>query len=187
MLFPIPWRHLRDRIRTPDGMLVVAWAAITFLVPTIMRTKLAWYLNPFYPVFALAIGWLIVRGFTKPGSDTRHAILAAVVGLSFGVAEAKLIWYSYHNRDVTNSAQGTLLDHQEQLKGRRIFRDRWDNAEIFVVDGVIGAEHRFARRLEDFRRESRPGDCLMTSRRVADADLLLVRRGGHDSLYCRAE
>jgi len=187
MLFPIPWRQLRDRMRSHDGMLVVTWAAITFLIPTMMRTKLAWYLNPFYPVFALAVGWLVVRGFTQPGSDARRAILAAVVGVSFGVAEAKLIWYSYQYRDVTNSAQGMLLDHQQQLKGRRIFRNRWDNAEIFVVGAVIGAEHRVARRTEDFRRESHPGDCLVTSRGVAGADLLLVGSGPHHSLYCRAE
>jgi len=187
LLFPVPWRQLREWMRSDNGVLVVAWAAITFFIPTIMRTKLAWYLNPFYPVFALAIGRLVVRGFTQPGSDARHAILAAVVGLSFGVAEAKLIWYSYHQRDVTDSVQGILLDHQEQLKGRRIFRDRWNNAEIFVVGGVIGAEHRLARHVDDFRRESRSGDCLVTSRRIADADLRLVSPGQHDSLYCRAE
>lgn len=187
MLFPVPGRGLRDRIRTHDGMLVIAWAAITFLIPTMIRTKLAWYLNPFYPAFALAIGWLVARGFTSPGTDTRRAILAAVVGLSFGVAEAKLIWYSYANRDVNHSSQGMLLDHRPQLEGRRVFRDRWNTAEIFVVDGVIGAEHRVALRLEDFQRESRPGDCLVTSHRVANAGLLLVRRDRHDSLYCRVE
>ena len=40
---------------------------IAFLVPTRMRTKLTWYFNPFYPPFALGVGWLFVP---RPRKET---------------------------------------------------------------------------------------------------------------------
>ena len=40
-----------------------AWLGVTVLIPTMMQTKLAWYLNPFYPLFALLVGRTLVQGF----------------------------------------------------------------------------------------------------------------------------
>ena len=36
---------------------------MTVLIPTLMQTKLAWYLNPFYPLFALLVGRTFAQGF----------------------------------------------------------------------------------------------------------------------------
>ena len=57
-------------------MLMAAWAGICFLIPTIMRTKLSWYLNPFYPPFALGVAWLFVQG----ASASRQLIFRAFPG-----------------------------------------------------------------------------------------------------------
>jgi 4-amino-4-deoxy-L-arabinose transferase-like glycosyltransferase len=40
-----------------------AWLGVTVLIPTMMQTKLAWYLNPFYPLFALLVGRMFAHGF----------------------------------------------------------------------------------------------------------------------------
>jgi 4-amino-4-deoxy-L-arabinose transferase-like glycosyltransferase len=40
-----------------------AWLGVTVLIPTLMQTKLAWYLNPFYPLFALMAGRTFAQGF----------------------------------------------------------------------------------------------------------------------------
>ena len=40
-----------------------AWLGATVLIPTLMQTKLAWYLNPFYPLFALLVGRTFAQGF----------------------------------------------------------------------------------------------------------------------------
>jgi 4-amino-4-deoxy-L-arabinose transferase-like glycosyltransferase len=40
-----------------------AWLGVTVLIPTMMQTKLAWYLNPFYPLFALVVGRTLAQGF----------------------------------------------------------------------------------------------------------------------------
>ena len=161
------------------------------LVPTVMRTKLPWYLNSFYPVFALGIAWILVRGLSRDWRGTtpgrRGTILAGVTVLALGVAEGKLLWYSFNYRDLKGSAQGLLLEERTRLKNRRVFFDKWDRAEIFVVGGVVGAERRSAVPLENFRRDSRPGDCLVSAESLADADLVLVRPGRHRALYCRRE
>jgi 4-amino-4-deoxy-L-arabinose transferase-like glycosyltransferase len=57
ILFPVPWHQLRNLFMFWRGevltTLIVCWAGITFLMPTMMSTKVPWYLNTFYPVFAL--------------------------------------------------------------------------------------------------------------------------------------
>jgi 4-amino-4-deoxy-L-arabinose transferase-like glycosyltransferase len=43
---------------------IAAWAAVTLAIPTLMQTKVAWYLNPFYPLFALVVGRIFAQGFS---------------------------------------------------------------------------------------------------------------------------
>ena len=196
VLFPISWQRVLERLAPiwhgDDGLgvLLGSWAGMTFLVPTVMRTKLPWYLNPFYPVFALAIAWILVRGLSQGwtrSSWRRQAILGIGIVTAFGVAEGKLLWYPSHYRDVNDSTQGLLLQEKERLKNHRVFQAHWDRAEIFVGSGVVGAERGLAARVETFWRESRPGDCLISARRLSDPGLELVRSGRRQALYCRAE
>ena len=61
------WRALREassRIDPPLLRVLVVWAAVAFVMPIAMATKLGWYLNPFYPVFAIGIGGAIVWGLS---------------------------------------------------------------------------------------------------------------------------
>jgi 4-amino-4-deoxy-L-arabinose transferase-like glycosyltransferase len=196
LLSPIPWRQLRERV-VPFwqgdeglGVLMGSWAGVTLLVPTVMRTKLPWYLNPFYPVFALGIAWLLVKGLSIDWHGQfrrRGLILAGVIVLCFGVAEGKMIWYSYAYRDIGDSAQDMLLKERKRLKDRRVFFDEFGRADIFVAGGVVGAERQATVPLEEFWRESRAGDCLVSAARLADPELELVRSGRRRSLYCRRE
>jgi 4-amino-4-deoxy-L-arabinose transferase-like glycosyltransferase len=192
-LCPVPWPRLRGLFggwRGEDGLapLVGVWAAVTLLTPTIMRTKVAWYLNPFYPVFALAIGWALARGLSQECGHRgrrRRVALALVPALMLGVAEGKLLWYTFHHRDLASSTQGLLLSEQERLGGQTIFGDHWNRAEIFVIGGVIGANRSLAAGLPEFMRDSQPGDFLVSSRPLDNPALDLVRSSGHHRLYHR--
>lgn len=193
---PIAWQRVRTRLESlwsgddALGVLTVSWVAITFLIPTVMRTKLPWYLNPFYPVFALGIAWILARGVSLdwPGSSgRRRAVLGLVILTAFSVAEGKLLWYPSHYRDVNDSVQGLMLQEKERLQNHRVFQAHWDRAEIFVASAVMGAERGSAVRVDAFRRESRPGDCLISARHLSDPALVLVRSSRHHALYCRAE
>jgi 4-amino-4-deoxy-L-arabinose transferase-like glycosyltransferase len=201
VLFPIPWHRVRDRFKPlwqgDDGLgvLLGSWAGMTFLIPTVMRTKLPWYLNAFYPVFALGVAWILVRALSQDwhgSSWRRHAFLGMAIVTAFSVAEGKLLWYPSHYRNVNESTQGLLLQEKDRLRSHRVFQARWERAEIFVASGVIGAERGSAALLETFWLESRPGDCLMSSSRLFDRRplapaLVPVRSGRHHTLYCRAE
>jgi 4-amino-4-deoxy-L-arabinose transferase-like glycosyltransferase len=195
-LFPALRTRLRERLKPAwdgeDGMgvLVASWAGATLFIPTVMRTKLPWYANPFYPVLALSIGWILARALKTDWSgslDRRHALLGAVIVLALGVAEGKLLWYSFHYRDLSESTQGLLLQEGRRLRNRRVFQNQWDRAEIFVVNGVLGAERRSADRAEKFWRESQPGDCMLSRNHLSDPRLVLVRSNRHHELYCRTE
>ena len=195
VLFPIGVRQLRAllafwRDADPDRTILGSWAVVTALLPSVMVTKLPWYLNPFYPVFALAVAWIIARGLlvfdAGPHHRARRTILAAIVAMVFCVAEGKLIWYSYHHRDMRRSIQRVFLAHRLRLHGHQVFRHKWDNAEIFIVGGVVGAQWRVGT-IDDFSRESRPGDCFVSPRHAAPPALVPLASHGHEVLSCRPD
>lgn len=198
MLFPVPWTKLPEFVRFRRGdtspcTLLLIWAAVALVIPTLMRTKLAWYLHPFYPVFAIGVAWVLAHARSRAAELARGwragraVALGMVLVLALGVAEGKLIWFSYHHRDLRSSSQGLLLAEREGLCGRSVFRNRWNRAEMFVIEAMVGATHRLAPDMADFLRDSRRGDYLMSSRESRNPALVLVRTVGRNHLYKRVD
>jgi 4-amino-4-deoxy-L-arabinose transferase-like glycosyltransferase len=192
-LAPIPWSRLRARIASAlndeeGSPLLVAWAASTLLIPTLMRTKLPWYLNTFYPLFALIVAGLLVRAWSQlsrvTASRARLVALSLVAAVALTASELRLFWYSIHFRDLSHSAQGLLLDEPERLAGRVVYRDLWDRSAMFVT-GLVGAEFRHIESEDDFLRQSSPGDFLLTDDEVHQPGVALVRSNARHWLYVR--
>jgi 4-amino-4-deoxy-L-arabinose transferase-like glycosyltransferase len=191
-LFPFAWARIRPWLTFWRGddhfkLVVGTWFAVTLLMPTLIRTKLSWYLNPFYPAFALLVATAFVHGLTnkETANTTRRFVLAMIVILALGVAESRLIWYSVHRRNLAQSTQGFLLAERETLTGHRVFRTRWDNSEIFVLDALVGAQAREAATPEDFLRDSTPGDYWLARRELEMPELFLVSSEKRQWLYRR--
>jgi hypothetical protein len=142
------WLSRHERRSRPSAgenrdlwVVIGIWAAVTALVPTLMATKLAWYLDPFYPVFAVAVASVIAAGFAAfslPANGRERVLLAIMVLLTFGVAEGKLAWYSYHQRALAGSLQALLVDSRRLLEGRRVAKAEWDPADYFVLKYMAG-------------------------------------------------
>ena len=121
--------------------LLIVWAVTTLVVPSVMATKLPWYLNPFYPVFALGVAVVIASAFNAFSLTGRRRERAMVVGMvvaGFALAEGKLIWYSYHARDLSESLQQFFLASTELVEGRRVLQETWDPADQFVLEHIAG-------------------------------------------------
>jgi 4-amino-4-deoxy-L-arabinose transferase-like glycosyltransferase len=171
--------------------LLVSWAAVSFAIPTVMTTKLAWYLHPFYPLFAVIAGAILANAAEASrmpaASRWRRLSLVAVIVLVAGVAESRLIWYSYNHRDLDLTSQGLVLGARDSLKGRELFRAKWDRADIFVAEAMAGARHRLAADAADFLRDSRPGDYFLTPTVVPLSSVSLVGTSRRNYLYRRTE
>src|SRR5262249_14126340 len=180
LLAPIRWATLRQSLAGWRGhgfaVLMTVWVSVTLFEPTVMRTKLPWYLNTFYPAFAIGIAWLAVHAMSLAPTTPqwRRRVLAGAFVVAFGVAEAKLVWYSFVYRDLALTDQSVVLAEMEHLAGHRLYRERDDRAGTFVT-GLAHAESRFAPDTQSFLYESRPGDYLVTSETVSHPDLHLVR------------
>jgi hypothetical protein len=134
---------VRLRINRDLRILLGVWAAATLLVPTLMATKLPWYLNPFYPLFATGVAAIIGAGFeafSAPSHRRERIVMAAMVLLAFGVAESKLLWYSYNQRDLAGSMQGFFLKSPDMVQGRRVLLEDWDPADHFVLTHIVHGE-----------------------------------------------
>jgi 4-amino-4-deoxy-L-arabinose transferase-like glycosyltransferase len=167
-------------------MLAASWGVIAFLVPTLMRTKLTWYLNPFYPPFALGVGWLFVRGVEvcrHAPFNRRLTGVVAVFVIALVAAESRLIWYSFNRRSLATSTQGFLISEKEVLGGQKVFKDHWSHSERFVLEGIVGAEEHEAQSVEAFLQMSNVGDYLLVSNEIGDPGLLLVGTSGQHHLF----
>jgi 4-amino-4-deoxy-L-arabinose transferase-like glycosyltransferase len=174
------WRNGDDRAR-----ILGYWPAIALLVPMLMRTNLPWYINPFYPMFALGVGWLLAYGFSGREAPSHHRpLLAAMVVMAAVLAEGKLLWYSYNYRALERSVQGLLLAEAGRVRGARVF-GRWDRADAIVLKGLVGAKAKAAGDLTEFLQQSEPGDFLVLPAGDDHAGLVQLATHGHYALYRR--
>ncbi len=192
-LCPFAWSKVRPWFGFWRGsdilkLTVGVWIAITLLMPTLIRTKLSWYLNPFYPAFALIIAVIFVHAVShKQGaSTTRRFVVGMVIVVALIVAESRLIWYSIHRRNLAQSTQGFLLSEREQLAGRRVFRTHWDNSEMFVLEVLIGADATQAKTIEAFLQQSAPGDYWLSRGELNRPEMVLVESQRRQWLYRRS-
>jgi hypothetical protein len=100
---------------------------------------LAWYLNPFYPLFALLVGLAIVHAVSAL-SRSRRRMLIAVAVAALAAAEGRSLWRLYKVTNLDTSVQGLLMDVVQPRSGQRAYRDRISRAEAFVVRAILGGE-----------------------------------------------
>jgi 4-amino-4-deoxy-L-arabinose transferase-like glycosyltransferase len=187
---PMRWERLRalvsfDGERRFMTILVLSWFAATFLLPTAAATKLGWYLNHFYPLFALGVAWLIVETWraTADRYPRRALALATAVALALVVAEAKLAWHSYRLVDLGRSAQSLVLTEESVVAGHRVYAAQWPYADRFVVRTVRG-RCETAADVDRFLEVSGPDD-LWLGPPVDDERLEPLATTGRQALYRR--
>ena len=189
-LYPVPWSRVRaaaSRGIDDTTLVLFVWAVVCFVIPTAMQTKLPWYLNPLYPAFALGAGWILARGLSQYGGSTplRRGLAAAAVVGALLVAEGKLVWYSFQARDVDQSVQGLLMAERGRVMQAHIFKDRWSNSDVFVLEAIVRASGSVASNVDDFLLKSQPGDYFVADPGLEHPSLRLVRSLGSHALYQR--
>ena len=184
LIFPL-WRGAQTAVMAKLRAmrpLFIAWGGATVLVPTVMQTKVPWYLNSFYPLFALAVAVVLAHAFSvglaKGQPRYRVIIVSVLFLLALGLAETKLIWYSFHIRDIRLSPQGIMLAERSRLHSRRLFLAGGNNADRFVADAVVRAEPRLTRDEQSFLEESTAGDFLLISDRCESPQVRLTYANG---------
>jgi 4-amino-4-deoxy-L-arabinose transferase-like glycosyltransferase len=194
LLFPPAWSRIVGtlswwREHRLAATMIGGWAIVTVGIPTLMQTKLPWYLNPFYPVFAILIAGALTHGLLQATTERhgrwRRLALGFSVLIAFCIAEGKLQWYSTRYRPVGRTVQGLAISQRHRLKGRRVYRDHWDHAEFFVARDIASADPQVAADVSKFLSLSGPRDYWVSSQPIADVQLQLVASNGEEWLYER--
>lgn len=144
----------------PERRVALAWVVATMGVPTLVATKLAWYLNSFYPLFALGVALALShawRASTALGRPRRAAVVLMGALVAATVAEARMAYRSRVMVDLDRSAQQLLIEHAPALAGRRVFAPQWPPPELFLIRRA-GARGEKAESAAAFREASAPGD-----------------------------
>ena len=187
---PASWRSFASRLafwRSPNECVVVlgTWTTLAFIVPSIMQTKAAWYINPFYPTFALGVGAVLSYGFSQlDGPRDKRMLLTAAFVMALIVAETKVFWYSDHFRALDRTSQGGLRAEADRLKGARGYNTSWELAELFVVRGLVQARPE-TMTIEEFVMQAGPMDFILLPGNVTHPSLIRVAVRGSHGLYQR--
>lgn len=175
---------------TGDGdvharLLVAGWFAGTVIVPTLVPTKLAWYLAPFYPgaavltAFAVREAW---QGFRAAGQSGRaHALVALTVSAVL-LVEARLIYRSTVMVDLDRSAQGLLVAHAEAVRGVRVFAAACPYPEAFLAR-LAGGTCVATADAATARRAAVTGDLWLDGAAADVPGLVVVGRNRRASLH----
>ena len=170
--------------RKPLAIVLVAWGVVTLGVPSAMQTRLAWYLNPFYPLFALLVGLAIVQGWSElRGARRARMTLIGFAVVALIIAESKSLWRLYHVTNLDTSVQGLLIRHVQAGTDRRVYRDRLSRAEAFVVRAILDAEFQLDVSLASRPPHSRPGDLVVLAVEGAVPGMKLLGRYDGYSVY----
>lgn len=119
----------------PLGM-VAAWAIGVFLVPTLIPTKLAWYVNGVYPLLAIVLAVIVHtawKSLVAGGMAWRARIVVAITIVAALAAEGRMAYRSYVKLDLDRSAQGLFVDHGDAVRGRRVFARSCPRPEWFLA------------------------------------------------------
>jgi 4-amino-4-deoxy-L-arabinose transferase-like glycosyltransferase len=190
----LPGRAARVRALFSSGqggrfmiVLLLSWGAATLVLPTLAATKLGWYLNSFYPLFALGVAWALTQAWAaiSEAHPRRAVVLGAVTVLALGVAEAKLAWHSYQKLDLRRSAQSLFLDRASEIAGRRVYAAVWPHADRFIV-AATGGRCETAVDVAAFLAESAPGDYWLGEAGDQRA-VVAVASTGRQTLYRRPD
>ena len=167
--------------------LVLGWVVGCFLVPTIVATKLAWYIAPVYPLFAMVVAAVVHaawQALAAQGDTTRARVLVAVVALAVLSAESKMAWTSFTKLDLDRSAQGLLIGHAELIRGRRVFAQTCPRPEWFLARAA-GARCLVARDIELYLAVSDPKDLWLDAPGNVNPALTAVVGNRRAALYAR--
>ena len=174
--------------REGDGhprLVVAGWLAGTVLVPTLVPTKLAWYLTPFYPGAAVLTA-LALHAASQASCDAgrrgrAHALVALTVAAVL-VVEGRLVYRSVVMLDLGRSAQGLLIAHADVVRGARVFATACPYPEAFVAR-VAGGRCVATADVATARRAAVPGDLWLDGATADVPGLLVLGRNRRASLH----
>ena len=187
------WRRAVDgfvhALRGRDALVILfgAWLVVTLVVPTMMQTRIAWYLNSFYPLFAVLVGLVLASGLSDQGNTVpagrRRVVVASLLVLAVLVAQSKTLWRLHRVTNFDTSVQGLLLANSTSPPPTRVFRDTQTHSEEFFVKAVMGREFLVVASVEELMRLAEPGDLFVSARDELDPSLHLVGQTRRHRVY----
>ena len=179
------WAWMRREGDVHARLIVAGWLAGTVVVPTLLPTKLAWYLTPFYPGAAVLTGLAVHTAWQALREAGHRGRAHAVVALSVAavlVVEGRLVYRSVVMLDLDRSAQGLLITHGDLVRGARVFATACPYPEVFLAR-VAGGTCVPAANVAAARRAAVAGDLWLDGATADVPGLAVIGRNRRASLH----
>lgn len=110
------------------GILMLSWIAVVYVICTMVRTKLQWYIMPIYPALAISSGIFIEKFITKKMFSFFLALV--LIGMLLQVPFSRAFKLDL-NPDIKNASAYAKDLHK---KGADIYYKIYDDKETFYLD-----------------------------------------------------
>lgn len=125
-LFYIAWRSLKSKDK--NAILLLSWVAAAYLLYSLVKTKLHWYIMPIYPAMALSSA-IFLRAFLK------NKILYFSLAVVLLVMLAQVPLSRAFNLDFTPDVKRvSLLSEGLYRRGNDIYMIGGNDSELFYCD-----------------------------------------------------
>lgn len=190
-----PLKEWWGRFRSSSGMLFLLWGVLPILIPTWMRTKLAWYINPMYPALAFFIAWLWCRALKANDqrfgkTSARSSVLLIFFLIVLVAAEGRIIYHIEH-RVRPQSDQALLRDIKPIFTpGSVIYSTDWNQGILFTARVVLASGTEKTISVESFIQEALAGSYLLAKRNFGSfqrTELQTIAANKHYVIYRKVQ
>jgi 4-amino-4-deoxy-L-arabinose transferase-like glycosyltransferase len=133
------WKQFIPVLKNDDVIGLVLWALIPFLLFTIAKTKIRWYILPMYPSLAIIIGVLASKYLQNGKWATRTIVSAVILFVSF-FYEYNIISYLNHPMHDYKQSLIDKVAEQSAAKNDRLFIYHPAGSAYWSQSDVLSAE-----------------------------------------------
>lgn len=119
---------------------IIIWAVLPFILFSLSKSKLVWYINPIYPAVSIIIG--IVSYNIYENAYVCKGLGKVILILFFACAlfgEGRIIKKIYSDKMPAN--QDILMSLKDKVKAKNVdiyYSEQWGQANMFIVEVIDG-------------------------------------------------
>ncbi len=123
------YRYIGNKKMVNNGLIIGIWIVVPFLLYTMAKTKISWYMLPVYPAIALSIGattsFLLKE---KNRNLITQIILIVMVAISIYKSEEAILSRISNPEPELNQELIKDIGSMQQYKGKRIYINHYDQS-----------------------------------------------------------
>lgn len=114
---------------------LIIWTVVPFVLFSVSKSKLVWYINPIYPPLSVLIAWIVYDLIkNKKVNNKIKVTLIALFFICFLCGEFSIV-HKINNSTISDSQNILInLGKDKSLKNQNIYSEQWTQSNMFITE-----------------------------------------------------